>query len=82
MLYILEDIHGSRDSGSYFLAVEAENEKEAEQMANEFIANDKRVLNIPLLKVKMKAHESLCPIVINKENFQDIYQNNRFKRKK
>lgn len=67
MLYILEDIHSSRGSGSYFLAIEAENEKEAEQMANEFIANDKRILNIPLSKVKMKAYESLCPVVINKE---------------
>lgn len=52
MLYILEDIHSSRGSGCCQLVVEADNEKKAEQMANEFVANDERALNIPLFKTK------------------------------
>lgn len=80
MLYILEDIHSSRGSGCYYLAVEADNEKEAEQMANEFVANDERVLNIPLFKTKMRAHKSMCSIVMNKDNFQKVCQNNPFKK--
>lgn len=80
MLYILEDIHSSRGSGCCYLVVEADNEKEAEQMADEFVANDERTLNIPLFKTKMRAHKSMCPIVINKDNFQKVCQDNPFKK--
>ena len=83
MLYVLEDMHMSRGSGNYYLAVEAENVEEAEKMANEYISNDSRVLNIPipLFKAKMMAYESMCPVVITKDNFQEVCKNNPFKKK-
>ena len=81
MLYVLEDMHMSRGSGNYYLAVEAENDKEAEKMANEYVANDSRVLNIPLFKTKMMAYESMCPVVMTKDNFQEVCKNNPFKKK-
>lgn len=80
MLYILEDAHMSRGSGVYYLAVEAENEKEAEKLANEYISKDTRILNFPLFKTKMMAHKSLCPIVINKDNIQEVCKNNPYKK--
>ena len=80
MLYILEDIHSTRGSGNYYLAVEAEDEKEAEKMGNEFVSNDTRILNIPLFKTKMRAHKSLSKTVISKDNFQEVCENNPFKK--
>ena len=83
MLYILEEDHMTRGTGDYLLAVEAENEEEAEKMANAFVSNDSRVLNIPipLFKVNMSAYKSMCPVVITKENFQEVCENNPFKKK-
>ena len=80
MLYILEEAHTSRGSGTYFLVIEAENEKEAEKLANEYIKQDTRVLSFPLFRVKMIAHESLCPVVINKDNFEEVLKKNRYKK--
>ena len=56
-------------------------DKEAEKMANEYVANDSRVLNIPLFKTKMRAYKSMCPVVITKDNFQEVCKNNPFKKK-
>lgn len=47
---------------------------------NKFVANDERVLNIPLFKTKMRAHKSMCSIVMNKDNFQKVCQDNPFKK--
>lgn len=80
MLYILEDIHMSRGSGAYFLAVEAENEKEAEKLANEYIKQDSRVLSLPLFRTKMVAYKSLCPVVISKDNFKEVCEKNKYKK--
>lgn len=83
MLYILEERHMSRGAGNYFLVVEAETAEEAEKMANEYVRKDTRVLNIPLcplFKVKMDAYESLCPVVITKDNFQKVLNENPYKK--
>ena len=60
---------------------DSENVEEAEKMAIEYIFNDSRVLNIPLFKVKMMAYESMCPVVITKDNFQEVCKNNPFMKK-
>ena len=70
MLYIAEEAHSSRGAGIYLFAVEAESKKEAEILAKEYIKHDKRVL-FPKF-VKMIAHESLCPVVINKDNIKKV----------
>lgn len=83
MLYILEERHMSRGVGDYLLAVEAETREEAERMANQYVRNDKRVLNIPLcplFKVKMDAYESMCSVVITKDNFQKVLNENPYKK--
>lgn len=83
MLYILEERHMSRGVGEYLLAVEAETAEEAEKMANEYVKHDKRVLNIPLcslFKVKMDAYKSMCPVVITKDNFQKVLNENPYKK--
>lgn len=83
MLYILEERHMSRGVGDYLLAVEAETREEAERMANQYVRNDKRVLNIPLcplFKVKMDAYESICSVVITKDNFQKVLNENPYKK--
>lgn len=49
-------------------------------MANEFAVNDERALNIPLFKTKMRAHKSMCSVVINKDNFQKVCQDNPFEK--
>jgi hypothetical protein len=83
MLYILEERHMSRGVGDYLLAVNADTAEEAEKMANEYVKHDKRVLNIPLcplFKVKMSAYESMCPVVITKDNFQNVLNKNPYKK--
>ena len=70
MLYIVEECHMGYGSGSNQFAVEAENDKEAEKLANEFIRNDSRVL-FPKL-TKMIAGPSFCPVVLTKENIADV----------
>ena len=78
MLFIVEDIHSSRGCGTYLFAVEAENEKEAEKLANEYIKHDSRVLSIPLFRTKMRAHKSFCPIVVNKDNINELINSNPY----
>lgn len=44
---------------------------------------DTRVLNIPLcplFKVKMDAYKSMCPVVITKDNFQKVLNENPYKK--
>lgn len=72
MLYIAQEAHMNRGSGTYLFAVEAENEKEAQKLAQKYIKHDRRVL-FPKF-VKMTVTESLCPIVINRDNIEEVYK--------
>ncbi len=76
MLYIVEDIHSSRGCGTYLFAVEAENEKEAEKLAKEYVSHDCRVM-LPRL-TKMIAHESFCPVIVTKENIDELINKNLY----
>lgn len=82
MLYIVEDIHSSRGCGTHLFAVEADNEKEAEklanELANEYIQHVSRVLSIPLFRTKMRAHKSFCPVIVTKENIDELINKNLY----
>ena len=78
-LYVVEEMNPGLGSSVYHLAVQAENEKEAERLGKEYLKEDSRVLFPKMLR--MSAYESKCQEIITKDNIEQVISENKHKRK-